>query len=204
MWFRILQLVEANLLRRLQPTSLLQVLTPLKCSIMMIAMTLLNIVCPDPEEAGKAIVIVPLVALEDQFGDAMERLGIRYLSLTSTFVETLEDQIQELQPLVLLTNVESLNDSGIQRKISKLKLSYIAIDKDKVFCQSMTAAESLSIFTQPTSPNGPTIHILTASWAMEKAKSYDIASFKASHVEKLSGDNTHEEKERVMLGLRTG
>ena len=137
-------------MRRLQPTSLLQVLTPLKCSIMMIAMTLLNIVCPDPEEAGKAIVIVPLVALEDQFGDAMERLGIRYLSLTSTSVETLEDQIQELQPLVLLTNVESLNDSGIQRKISKLKLSYIAIDKAQVFCRSMTAAESLLIFTQPT------------------------------------------------------
>ena len=85
------------------------------------------------------------------FGDAMERLGIRYLSLTSTSVETLEDQIQELQPLVLLTNVESLNDSGIQRKISKLKLSYIAIDKAQVFCRSMTAAESLSIFTQPTS-----------------------------------------------------
>ena len=39
---------------------------------------------------------------------------------------------------------------------------------------------------------------------MEKAKSYDIASFKASHVENLSGDNTNEEKERVMLGLRTG
>ena len=39
-----------------------------KCSIiMMIAMTLFNIVCPDPEEAGKAVVIVSLVALEDQF-----------------------------------------------------------------------------------------------------------------------------------------
>ena len=59
--------MEANLLRRLQPTSLMQVLTPLKCSIMMIAMTLLNILCPDPEEAGKAVVIVSLVALEDQF-----------------------------------------------------------------------------------------------------------------------------------------
>ena len=40
---------------------------------MMIAMTLFNIVCPDPKEAGKAVVIVPLVALEDQFGDGMER-----------------------------------------------------------------------------------------------------------------------------------
>ena len=70
-----------------------------------------------------------------------------------TPVETLEDQIQELQPLVLLTNIESLNDSGIQRMISKLKLSYIAIDKAQVFCRSMTTAESLSIFTQPTSLN---------------------------------------------------
>ena len=39
---------------------------------------------------------------------------------------------------------------------------------------------------------------------MEKAKPHDIASFKASHVEKLSGDNTHEEKECIILGLRTG
>ena len=38
---------------------------------------------------------------------------------------------------------------------------------------------------------------------MEKAKSHDIASFTASHIKKLSGDNTHEEKERVILGLRT-
>ena len=117
----------------------------------MIAMTLFNIVCPDPEEAGKAVVIVPLVALEDQFGDAMERLGIRYLSLTSTYVETLEGQTQELQPLVLLANVESLNDSGIQHKISKLKLSNIAIDLAQIFCRLLTAAKSLLIFTQPTS-----------------------------------------------------
>ena len=76
---------------------------------------------------------MPLVALEDQFGGEMKRLGIRYLSLTSTPVETLEEQIEELQPLVLLSNVESLSDSDIQRKISKLKLSYIAIDEAQVF-----------------------------------------------------------------------
>ena len=82
---------------------------------------------------------MPLVALEDQFGDEMERLGIRYLSLTSTPVETLEEQIEELQPLVLLSNVESLSDSDIQRKISKLKLSYIAIDEAQVFrCASIS------------------------------------------------------------------
>ena len=48
------------------------------------------------------------------------------------------------------------------------------------------------------------VHYLTASWATEKANSFDMSSFKATHIEKLSGDNTHDEKERVMSGLRTG
>ena len=80
------------------------------------------------------MVILPLVALEDQFGAEMERLGIRFLSLTSTSIETLVDQIQETKPLVLLTNVESFNAIDIQRKICQLKLAYIAIDEAQVCC----------------------------------------------------------------------
>ena len=79
-----------------------------------------------------AILILPLVALEDQFGVEMERLGIRFLSLTSTPAEDIEEHIRELEPMVLLTNVESLNASDVQRKISKFKLSYIAIDEAQV------------------------------------------------------------------------
>ena len=45
---------------------------------------------------------------------------------------------------------------------------------------------------------------LAASWGTDMAKSFDMSSFKATHIEKLSWDNTHEEKERVMSGLRTG
>ena len=75
------------------------------------------------------MIILPLVALEDQFGAEMEKLGIRFLSLTNTPVENMEEQILDQNPRVLLTNVESLNNSAVQRKISKLKLSYIAIDE---------------------------------------------------------------------------
>ena len=78
------------------------------------------------------MVILPLVALEDQFGAEMDRLGIRYISLTSTSIETLVEQIEETKPYVLLTNVESLNAIAIQRKISQLKLAYIAIDEAQV------------------------------------------------------------------------
>ena len=78
------------------------------------------------------MVILPLVALEDQFGAEMERLGIRFLSLTSTSIETLVEQIEETKPYVLLTNVESLNAIAIQRKISQLQLAYIAIDEAQV------------------------------------------------------------------------
>ena len=68
------------------------------------------------------MVILPLVALEDQFGAEMDRLGIRYISLTSTSIETLVEQIEETKPYVLLTNVESLNAIAIQRKISRTNI----------------------------------------------------------------------------------
>ena len=78
------------------------------------------------------------MALEDQFGAEMEKLGIRFLSLTNTPVENMEQQILDQNPRVLLTNVESLNNSAVQRKISKLKLSYIAIDEAQVNLCNLT------------------------------------------------------------------
>ena len=43
-----------------------------------------------------------------------------------------------------------------------------------------------------------------AAWAQEKAKSLGIHDLSSSHIEKLSGDNTRGEKERVMAALKTG
>ena len=48
-----------------------------------------------------------------------------------------------------------------------------------------------------------TADIITA-WAQDKAESLGIASLTQTHIEKLSGDNTREEKDRVMGALRTG
>ena len=48
-----------------------------------------------------------------------------------------------------------------------------------------------------------TAGIITA-WAQDKAESLGIASLTQTHIEKLSGDNTREEKDRVMGALRTG
>ena len=46
--------------------------------------------------------------------------------------------------------------------------------------------------------------VKVASWAKEKAGSLGLPCFDASSIEKLSGDNTHEEKERVLAALATG
>ena len=54
-----------------------------------------NMLCLDPEKAGPAMIILPLVALKDQFGAEMEKLGIRFLSLTNTPVENVEEQIAD-------------------------------------------------------------------------------------------------------------
>ena len=45
---------------------------------------------------------------------------------------------------------------------------------------------------------------IIAAWAQDKAESLGIASLTQTHIEKLSGDNTREEKDRVMGALRTG
>ena len=76
--------------------------------------------------------MLPLVTLEDQVEGEMARLGLPYVNVTSTPLAALEEQIQNTQPYVLLGNVESLNSADVQRKISKLKISYIAIDKAEV------------------------------------------------------------------------
>ena len=74
--------------------------------------------------------MLPLVTLEDQVEGEMARLGLPYVNnVTSTPLEALEEQIQNTQPYVLVGNVESLNSADVQRKISKLKISYIAIDE---------------------------------------------------------------------------
>ena len=63
----------------------------------------------------------------------MTRLGIRFVSLTSSPVESLEEQIRITEPHVLIGNVESLTSPVIQLKISKLKISYIAVDEAQVW-----------------------------------------------------------------------
>ena len=63
----------------------------------------------------------------------MKRLGLQYVNLTSTPVESLEEQIRITKPYVLLGNVESLTSPEIQRRISRLKNSYIAVDEAQLF-----------------------------------------------------------------------
>ena len=84
------------------------------------------------EEGKTAILILPIVALEPQVEVDMARLGLRFVSLTCSLVESLEELIRVTKSHVLIGNVESLTSPAIQRRISKLKISYIAIDEAQV------------------------------------------------------------------------
>ena len=59
-------------------------------------------------------------------------LGLRFVSLTRSPVESLEEEIRITRPHILLSNVESLTSPDIQRRISKLQISYIAVDEAQV------------------------------------------------------------------------
>ena len=84
------------------------------------------------EEGKTAILILPLVALKPQFEADMQRLGLRYVSLTRSPVDSLEEEIRIKKPHVLQGNVESLSVQDIQRQICKMQISYIAVDEDQV------------------------------------------------------------------------
>ena len=71
---------------------------------------------------------MPLVALEPQVEDEMTRLGLRFVSLTRSPVESLEEEIRITRPHILLSNIESLTSPDI----SKLQISYIAVDEAQV------------------------------------------------------------------------
>ena len=73
------------------------------------------------EEGKTAILILPIVALEPQVEVDMARLGLRFVSLTCSHVESLEELIRVTKPHVLIGNVESLTSPAIQRRISKLR-----------------------------------------------------------------------------------
>ena len=62
----------------------------------------------------------------------MTRLGLRFVSLTRSPVESLEEEIRITRPHILLSNVESLTSPDIQHRISKLQISYIAVDEAQV------------------------------------------------------------------------
>ena len=72
------------------------------------------------------------MALEPQFEADMQRLGLRYVSLTHSPVDSLEEEIRIKKPHVLLGNVESLSVQDIQRQICKMQISYIAVDEAQV------------------------------------------------------------------------
>ena len=65
---------------------------------------------------------VPLFVSHQSCTRFVER---KYLSS----VESLEEEIRITRPHILLSNVESLTSPDIQRRISKLQISYIAVDE---------------------------------------------------------------------------
>ena len=82
---------------------------------------------------------------------------------------------------------------------------------DLIFSHSLTNMLELILINQSVKNTSNDVHHFwrlhspsSASWAKEKAGSLGLPCFDASSIEKLSGDNTHEEKERVLAALATG
>ena len=81
-----------------------------------------------------AIIILPLISLEQQMERDLTRLNIPFINLSNTRADQLEQQLKTVKPELLLTNVESLANREkreVLRK-SRVEVGHIAWDEAMV------------------------------------------------------------------------
>lgn len=93
-----------------------------------------NTICPGDttDNPRMAILILPLVSLEEQMEEKMRRFGVHFISLTRTGPGKLKHDIKETKPHIVVTNVEVLDNPTTQCIISQISLSYISVDEAQV------------------------------------------------------------------------
>ena len=86
------------------------------------------------ESDKSAIIILPLLNLEQQMERDLTRIGISYTNLTTAKVENLEQELKEKKPAIILTNVEALGDKSKREALrkSRLQVGHISWDEAKV------------------------------------------------------------------------
>ena len=80
---------------------------------------------------GTALVIPPLITIETQMMEVCQMWGISCLNLSS-FSEDLDAVIQTNGPRIIISSVEKISDSKIQKSLLNLKLDYVAFDEAQV------------------------------------------------------------------------
>ena len=104
--------------------------------------------------------------------------------------------------MVLSSSCDRPNIFQQSRRL-KRRLDIWNIDRDCAWIFPLLADQRAKLKMQIFVLKKDTADIITA-WAQRMAERLAIPNLTPSHIEKLSGDNSREEKDRVMMALRAG
>ena len=82
---------------------------------------------------GQALIIPPLVTIQMQMALVCENWKIPYINLADIRKpDDITQQIEEVQPKIILCSIENISDEAIQRKLQRLNVAYVAVDECQV------------------------------------------------------------------------
>ena len=125
-------------------------------------------------------------------------------TLSTTSLERIKISlgIDREEVLVLSSSWDRPNIFQQSRRL-KRRLDIWNIDRDCAWIFPLLADQRAKLKMQIFVLKKDTADIITA-WAQRRAERLAIPNLTPSHIEKLSGDNSREEKDRVMMALRAG
>ena len=125
-------------------------------------------------------------------------------TLSTTSLERIKISlgIDREEVLVLSSSCDRPNIFQQSRRL-KRRLDIWNIDRDCAWIFPLLADQRAKLKMQIFVLKKDTADIITA-WAQRRAERLAIPNLTPSHIEKLSGDNSREEKDRVIMALRAG
>ena len=76
--------------------------------------------------------IPPLQTIEAQMCNVCSSWGIKYLNLSTVQEDTIGEKVNSEQPKIIISSIEKISSSNVQKQLFNVKFDYISVDEAQV------------------------------------------------------------------------
>ena len=76
--------------------------------------------------------IPPLQTIEAQMCNVCSSWGIKYLNLSTVQEDTIGEKVNSEQPKIIISSIEKISSSTVQKQLFNVKFVYISLDEAQV------------------------------------------------------------------------